>query len=308
MRNFCCSRNLQEGPDVNSLVSRKLKENRETLRNGKKSSRTPKEKTENTAASKKDGENEAQPRIVEKTNKEALSEDINNASDPSDPLLNLKITVTNKKRASPPSTSPSKRRRITSDERSVVVTNDDDENLQKSTLLDPSSKRKQRTISNKKSLSSSPSEVKNHEDSVIGADGSVAEVGVTQKPKVEIAPRCIFYPNCTKQNCPFFHPTEPCKNPVMCSFGPKCRYIHPPCKFGSWCTRPDCVYYHPKEASIDCKDGFSCSVKSTCPFRHPSEACFFSTAMPKSRLLYVLSWPSLSVWDSLSNTSVQIQS
>jgi len=242
-------RDLQEGAAVNGLVS------------GKLSISLSKEKTD--TSEKFDG-NLIQERKVEtmqKKNGNTFSRDINE----SDPLLNLKITVTNKKRASPPSTSPSKRRRITNDNRSVVVTNDGDES----------------TLIKQKSLRSTPTVVKNHDDEdkskETGADGKVVEVDiqpVTQK--VEIAPRCIFYPNCTKQNCPFFHPTEPCKNPVMCSFGPKfCRYIHPPCKFGSLCTRQDCVYFHPKEASIDCKDGFSCSVKSTCPYRHPSEACFF---------------------------------
>jgi len=93
--------------------------------------------------------------------------------------------------------------------------------------------------------------------------------------------RCVYFPACTKQNCPFFHPTELCKNPLICPFGPTlCRYIHPPCKFGSRCTRPDCAYSHPREALIDCRNGYSCPQKETCIYRHPPEACIFT---PKCR-------------------------
>jgi len=95
------------------------------------------------------------------------------------------------------------------------------------------------------------------------------------------APRCVYFPACTKQNCPFFHPTEPCKNPIICPFGPTmCRYIHPVCKFASRCSRMDCVYTHPREASIDCRNGFSCTQKETCGYRHPPEACIYN---PKCR-------------------------
>jgi len=96
------------------------------------------------------------------------------------------------------------------------------------------------------------------------------------KTKPTEGPRCVFFPKCTKENCPFFHPSEPCKNPLTCVFGPLvCRYIHPPCKFGPRCTRPDCAYTHPKEAMYDCKNGFSCPNKANCAYRHPPEACFF---------------------------------
>lgn len=95
------------------------------------------------------------------------------------------------------------------------------------------------------------------------------------------APRCVYFPSCSKQNCPFFHPSEPCKNPLVCPYGPSlCRYIHPICKFGSRCSRLDCVYIHPREASIDCRNGYSCTKKDTCTFRHPPEACIYS---PKCR-------------------------
>jgi hypothetical protein len=101
---------------------------------------------------------------------------------------------------------------------------------------------------------------------------------VIAKQKVQ---RCAFFPGCTKQSCPYFHPTEPCKNPLTCVFGPKmCRYIHPTCKFGSRCTRPDCVYSHPRESLIDCRNGFSCIQKDTCTYRHPLEACIYN---PKCR-------------------------
>jgi len=93
--------------------------------------------------------------------------------------------------------------------------------------------------------------------------------------------RCVYFPACTKQNCPFFHPTELCKNPIICPFGPTlCRYIHPPCKFGTRCSRPDCVYSHPREALIDCRNGYSCPQKEICIYRHPPEACIFT---PKCR-------------------------
>jgi len=101
------------------------------------------------------------------------------------------------------------------------------------------------------------------------------ETGTKQKV------RCVYFPACTKQNCPFFHPTEPCKNPLVCTFGPTmCRYIHPVCKFGPRCTRPDCVYTHPRESLIDCRNGYSCTQKESCIYRHPAEACNFN---PKCR-------------------------
>jgi len=124
----------------------------------------------------------------------------------------------------------------------------------------------------------------NNEDieSLLTSEDKTAEsqkaAEIIAKQKVQ---RCVFFPGCTKQNCPYFHPTEPCKNPLTCVFGPKmCRYIHPTCKFGARCSRPDCVYSHPRESLIDCRNGFSCTQKDTCIYRHPLEACIYN---PKCR-------------------------
>jgi len=94
------------------------------------------------------------------------------------------------------------------------------------------------------------------------------------KPPIKATPtleKCLFFPNCTKEDCPFFHPKELCTTFPNCSFGAKCRYIHPPCKFGAKCSRPGCMYSHP--ALVDCKNGFACSNKDECKFRHPPVAC-----------------------------------
>jgi len=92
--------------------------------------------------------------------------------------------------------------------------------------------------------------------------------------------KCVFFPNCTKQDCPFFHPTETCKAFPSCAFGKSCRYIHPdiPCKYGNLCQRVNCGYTHPKKNPNPCKNGFSCPEKNTCEFYHPPEACKFGMA------------------------------
>jgi hypothetical protein len=114
-------------------------------------------------------------------------------------------------------------------------------------------------------------------------DGNLSNININHteasptKAQSTQKPRCVFFPACTKgAECPFFHPTEPCKNFPHCSFGNKCRYIHPQCKFGSRCTRPGCAYFHPPEARVDCKNGFACTLRTTsCPYRHPPVGCYF---------------------------------
>eukprot|EP01125_Pyxidicula_operculata_P018566 TRINITY_DN6608_c0_g1_i1.p1 TRINITY_DN6608_c0_g1~~TRINITY_DN6608_c0_g1_i1.p1 ORF type:complete len:429 (-),score=141.17 TRINITY_DN6608_c0_g1_i1:40-1326(-) len=96
--------------------------------------------------------------------------------------------------------------------------------------------------------------------------------------------RCKNFPFCDAKpisSCPYYHPTEECKNILTCKFGPTaCRFIHPPCKFLNACIRPNCAYSHPAEAKINCKNGFSCSarIKSQCPYKHPLEACLYSSS------------------------------
>ena len=60
--------------------------------------------------------------------------------------------------------------------------------------------------------------------------------------------RCRHAPNCTKDDCPYFHPTEVCTYFPACNRGSKCLFLHPEvdCKFGMNCTRQNCVYKHPK--------------------------------------------------------------
>jgi len=89
--------------------------------------------------------------------------------------------------------------------------------------------------------------------------------------------KCVFFPKCTKSDCPFFHPTENCPLFPRCTFGSKCRYIHPqiPCKYGAQCSRKGCSYSHPKASTVPCKFGFSCPDKVNCTFCHPPIACHF---------------------------------
>ena len=60
--------------------------------------------------------------------------------------------------------------------------------------------------------------------------------------------RCKYAPNCNRDGCPYFHPTETCTYFPACNRGNKCLFLHPEvdCKFGLNCTRQNCVYKHPK--------------------------------------------------------------
>jgi hypothetical protein len=138
---------------------------------------------------------------------------------------------------------------------------------------------------------SSQKQIVDKDDDEAPADAHVV-VAASQVPK------CAFYPKCNKQDCPFFHPSEPCKKFPSCPFGDKCRYVHPeipckfgakctrpncnyvhpkknevPCKFGAACTNPKCPFFHPKEAKEACPKGFACDVKEICPFKHPKVEC-----------------------------------
>lgn len=60
--------------------------------------------------------------------------------------------------------------------------------------------------------------------------------------------RCRYWPNCQKEDCPFFHPSEKCPHFPSCKFGSKCIMIHPDCKFGVKCLNPACPFTHRTEA------------------------------------------------------------
>lgn len=56
--------------------------------------------------------------------------------------------------------------------------------------------------------------------------------------------RCRYWPNCSKEDCPFFHPVSECPHFPGCKFGSKCLMIHPDCKFGVKCRNPNCAFTH----------------------------------------------------------------
>jgi len=90
--------------------------------------------------------------------------------------------------------------------------------------------------------------------------------------------KCIFYPNCTKSDCPYLHPEIPCTTFPNCPYGANCRYVHPPCRFADRCTKPGCPYAHSPFAQVDCKNGFICpgkGVGGVCKYKHPLLACRF---------------------------------
>ncbi|KAI8895609.1 hypothetical protein BC833DRAFT_600608 [Globomyces pollinis-pini] len=121
---------------------------------------------------------------------------------------------------------------------------------------------------------------RDHRTSRRGDYNSLKEKFEDRKP--ESIPKCTFFPNCTKEECPFFHPTEPCPD-ENCTKGPACRYIHQVaaatpqfCRFREHCTRPDCAFAHPSPASIKlaqsqtpCRFAPNC-INPQCPFLHPA--------------------------------------
>jgi len=96
------------------------------------------------------------------------------------------------------------------------------------------------------------------------------------------AQRCVFYPNCTKDDCPFVHPKEDCRYFPNCPYGNLCVYIHPSCKYLGRCSRPNCMYYHPVQNKTDCKNGFACPNQTECQFRHPLVGCKFGRTCKNS--------------------------
>ena len=98
--------------------------------------------------------------------------------------------------------------------------------------------------------------------------------------------KCSFYPNCSRQDCPFHHPFEPCPDGIHCTKGKACLYVHETatspaaiaCKYAEYCTNPHCTYSHPSPASIAlakatkmaavlCKYYPGC-LNTQCPFLH----------------------------------------
>jgi hypothetical protein len=74
----------------------------------------------------------------------------------------------------------------------------------------------------------------------VGKHPSPAQIKAFQSQEL-----CKFFPNCTKPNCPFKHPTMP-----VCRFGancktPNCQFTHLqiPCRFNP-CTNMRCPYKH----------------------------------------------------------------
>lgn len=105
-----------------------------------------------------------------------------------------------------------------------------------------------------------------------------------RKEKKEVSPvKCSFYPNCSRDDCPFFHPCEPCPDGDQCKKGKHCLFIHnlaaaTVCKFADHCTNPHCSFSHPSPASIAlaraskmaqiaCKY-FPACLNHQCPFLH----------------------------------------
>ncbi|KAJ3271858.1 hypothetical protein HDV01_006143 [Terramyces sp. JEL0728] len=100
-----------------------------------------------------------------------------------------------------------------------------------------------------------------------------------KREKKELSvPRCTFFPNCTREDCKFFHPTEPCPEGSACTKGPACRFIHqvaPPsvCKFGASCINPNCTFAHPSPAvlsltNVQCRFYPNC-LNQFCTYYHP---------------------------------------
>jgi len=113
--------------------------------------------------------------------------------------------------------------------------------------------------------------------------------------------RCIFYPNCTKEDCPFIHPTDTCRYFPNCPYGNQCIYEHPPCKYAGKCSRKDCIYFHPINSTVDCKNGFACSNKTECVFKHPPIACKYSNSCPNKAKCLFFPCPPLPFFECLSH-------
>eukprot|EP00921_Rhytidocystis_pertsovi_P002412 GHVQ01004121.1.p1 GENE.GHVQ01004121.1~~GHVQ01004121.1.p1 ORF type:complete len:711 (+),score=171.68 GHVQ01004121.1:106-2133(+) len=67
-------------------------------------------------------------------------------------------------------------------------------------------------------------------------------------PVMKLKKRCVNWPDCSfGDKCRYIHPREKCVNWPNCPFGTGCFYIHPevPCKFGAGCLNQFCAYSHP---------------------------------------------------------------
>ena len=105
--------------------------------------------------------------------------------------------------------------------------------------------------------------------------------------------RCDFFPTCTRPDCQYVHPSEPCEKNMQCT-DLKCIYLHDndatrlkprqkpqqPCKFGSKCTNQACTYSHPKGLVTVCKFGVQCKNPS-CTYSHPSPAAVSASTFCK---------------------------
>ncbi|KAL1455043.1 hypothetical protein WDU94_009164 [Cyamophila willieti] len=108
---------------------------------------------------------------------------------------------------------------------------------------------------------------------------------------------CKFFPNCTKVNCPYLHPSV-CTSFPYCRFGKDCAFTHPSCKYGSVCNRPNCKYSHSSTSTAKtvtpapvktvtkpvantnltssiCKFHPSC-YNTVCPYFHP-KICMYAS-------------------------------
>ncbi|KAG4101968.1 hypothetical protein H8356DRAFT_1305554 [Neocallimastix lanati (nom. inval.)] len=84
--------------------------------------------------------------------------------------------------------------------------------------------------------------------------------------------RCVFWPNCTKPDCKFWHPKELCKKFPNCPDNDKCLYIHPqvPTTAAYPKFNPYMVYPSVATIAIPCKYGIHCS-KINCPYIHSNQ-------------------------------------
>ncbi|RKO92548.1 hypothetical protein BDK51DRAFT_41693 [Blyttiomyces helicus] len=91
----------------------------------------------------------------------------------------------------------------------------------------------------------------------------------------EMAPRCTFWPNCSRQaSCTYLHPSAPCTNPACPYPADRCHFIHPDCRWGSACTNQGCRFLHRRPsaaaaATVRCRFFPNCT-NVACPYMHPA--------------------------------------
>ncbi len=54
----------------------------------------------------------------------------------------------------------------------------------------------------------------------------------------------MHWPQCTHCECPYRHPSKPCKRFPNCQYGSRCFNIHPDCLLDSNCKKADCPFTH----------------------------------------------------------------